>query len=202
MAATNRVPSPAPDNVSIRDALTQHYVAHGLPPGGGADEPTFRLRLGSVTLKLPNPPARRRALLLHDVNHVATGYNTTFSQGEVAIAAFEIGAGCGRFAIVWFINLGGLAIGLLLSPRAVLAAYVRGRRSRSIYRDPPSARTLAETTVGAIRSQLHLDRSAGPATIADYITFLFWAAVSWVLVCAPVTILLGLLWLCVRAVVR
>lgn len=43
----------------------------------------------------------------------ATGYNTTFSEGEVAIAAFEVGAGCGHVAIVWFLNLCAFAIGFV-----------------------------------------------------------------------------------------
>jgi len=132
MTQMNRDPVLATDDAVLRVALAQHYNAHGLPPNGGAHDPWFRVRLGPVSLRLPNPPARRRALLSLDVNHIATGYNTTFSQGEVAIAAFEVGAECGRFAIVWLINLWVLALGLFCAPRAVFTAYVRGRRSFSV----------------------------------------------------------------------
>jgi len=86
------------DATLIRDALAHHYVAHGLPLDGGASNPWFNMRIGPLTLRLPNPPARRRAVVMHDINHLVTGYNTTFSEGEMAIAAFEVGAGCGRLA--------------------------------------------------------------------------------------------------------
>ena len=193
---------PAPNDLLLRDALAAHYIAHGLPPNGGANDSWFRVQLGPIRLRLPNPPARRRALLFHDVNHIATGYNTTFSQGEVAIAAFEVGAGCGRFAIVWLINLWGMALGLLCAPRAVFAAFVRGRRSGSIYHDAPALERLATTSVREIRDRLQLNQPAGSARMADVVGFAWWGLVGWALLVLPSAAILAGLWFGVRALLR
>src|SRR5206468_2426615 len=104
-------------------ALTEYYREHGLPSDGGESARWFRVRLGRLTIPVPNPPARRRAVFYHDVNHLVTGYDTTFSQGEMEIAGFEVGVGCGRFWIAWFINLFMMGLGLVIAPRAVLRAF-------------------------------------------------------------------------------
>jgi hypothetical protein len=193
----------ASDDVTVASALKEHYAIHGLPADGGANDPWFRVRLGPVRLRLPNPPTRRRAVLFHDVNHIATGYNTTFSQGEVAIAAFEVGAGCGRFATVWLINLWGMALGLFCAPRAVFDAFVRGRRSMSIYREPPARDSFASTTVGEVRRRLGL--AAASATSAgsfDYLSFVLWSLVALTSLVVPAILTGAALWSGLRALAR
>lgn len=186
----------------VRDALAEHYRAHGLPADGGAADPWFRVRLGALSVRLPNPPARRRAVFLHDVNHLATGYNVTFGDGEIAIAAFEVGAGCGHFAIVWFINLCMLAIGLVLGPRTVFRAFRRGRHSISIYRDVPPREHLATMSIAAIRQHLGLDPAQRDAGRSDYVAFAGWACVAVGVLVAPVGLVLGAAWLGLRAWMR
>ena len=136
--------------MSLGDALARHYVDHGLPADGGEREPWFRVRIGRLTIRLPNPPARQRAVFFHDVNHILTGYNTTFSDGEMVIAGFELGAGCGPFWIAWLINLGMFAFGLVACPRAMFDAFVRGQRASSIYQRAEDRATLSGMTVGAV----------------------------------------------------
>jgi hypothetical protein len=182
----------------VRDALARHYVAHGLPSDGGASDPWFRVALGPVTLRLPNPPARRRAVFFHDVNHVVTGYDTTFSGGEMAIAGFEVGAGCGNFGIVWYINLSMMALGLIANPRAVFAAFVRGRRSTSIYREPQEPAALAEMSVADVRAQLRLDEATGRARFGDVARFAAWSPVAIIVLLAPLILLGSAVWTVTR----
>jgi hypothetical protein len=52
----------------------------------------------------------------------------------VAIAAFEVGAGCGRFAIVWLINLWALALG---------SSAHHSRSSRRTYEDDDHTASIA-----------------------------------------------------------
>jgi hypothetical protein len=47
-----------------------------------------------VVLVLPNIPPRRRAVQVHDLNHVLTGYGTDWT-GELRISGHELGMGCG-----------------------------------------------------------------------------------------------------------
>jgi len=187
------------DAALIRDALAHHYVAHGLPLDGGASNPWFNVRIGPLTLRLPNPPARRRAVVMHDINHLVTGYNTTFSEGEMAIAAFEVGAGCGRLAIVWFINLSMLALGLVVTPRAAFAAFVRGRRSASIYASDRDTTALTAMSVEHVRTILRVDSVEARATFADRALFVFWGVLGAVVLVAPLLIVVLALWALLRA---
>jgi hypothetical protein len=168
------------DSMTIGDALARHYAAHGLPADGGEGEPWFRVRVGPLTFRLPNPPARQRAVFFHDVNHILTGYNTLFSDGEMVIAGFEVGSGCGRFSIAWFINLVMMAFGLVLRPRALFAAFVRGRRCSSIYHRQEGRAELRTKTVGDLKNILALDQAVAKGDAGDRMHFLAWAVISWV----------------------
>jgi hypothetical protein len=128
------------------------------------------------------------------VNHVATGYDTTFSGGEMAIAGFEVGAGCGAFGIVWYINLSMMALGLVGNPRAVFAAFVRGGRSSSIYhgRQEPSA--LGEMSVEDVRAVLRLDEEPGAARPSEIARFAGWSIVAVVVFLAPWAMIAFGLW--------
>jgi hypothetical protein len=154
--------------------------------------------MGRLTLRLPNPPARRRAVFFHDVNHILTGYNTTFSDGEMVIAGFELGSGCGPFWVAWLINLGMYAFGLIACPRPMFHAFVRGRRASSIYRRSENRTTLSALTVGALKTMSKVDAIAPVVSGDDRLPFTTWAAVAIVVVLAPVAAALVL----VRVVVN
>ena len=186
MRATAQVPQAMEaGDARIADALTRHYIAHGLPADGGASDPWFRVHIGPVTLRLPNPPARRLAVFFHDVNHVVAGYDTTFSGGEMAIAAFEVGSGCGPFAIVWSINLSMFGLGLVVTPGAVFRAFVRGRHAASIYHRRENSAALSAMTVAKLREELRLDQPIPAASLMDRLSFLAWAAAAVVVMIAP-----------------
>jgi hypothetical protein len=190
---TPRLQASPNEALTVSEALTRHYHAHGLPPDGGEGSPWFRVRLGPLSIRLPNPPARRRAVFFHDVNHLLTGYNTAFSDGEVAIAAFEVGTGCGPYWIAWYINLTMLALGLVLAPRAVYRGFVRGRRASSIYRRGEDRPTLASLEVAELKEQLGIDRSPAPISAAERFRFAGWALLASVVLLGPILVLtLGL----------
>lgn len=173
------------DSAVVGDALVRHYATHGLPTDGGASDPWFRVRIGPFTLRLPNPPARRRAVFFHDVNHIVTGYNTTFSDGEMTIAAFEVGSGCGPFWIAWFINLTMFALGLLVRPRAVFQAFVRGRQTASIYHRQEDRSAIAAMSVAELRTLLRLDAMPPAARFVDRLSFGAWAVVAGLVILTP-----------------
>ena len=145
------------DSRTVQEELHEHYRAHGLPSDGGEPRAWFRVRLGRFAIWVPNPPARRRAVIFHDVNHILTGYDTTFSKGEMDIAAFEIGTGCGPYLIAWLINAGMMALGVVARPRSVYRAFVRGRRTRSIYRLGWTREALLACNLSELRQTLGID---------------------------------------------
>jgi hypothetical protein len=172
--------------MTVGEAVARHYLAHGLPMDGGESARSFRVRIGPITVPLPNPPARRRAVYFHDVNHVLTGYDTTFSRGEMAIAGFEVGAGCGGYLIAWFINLSLFAVALVVAPRTVFRAFVRGRRSSNLYRWTDGRDALAAMSVPALRSRLRIDNGHPDANGRDRLAFVAWSAAAVVVFLLPI----------------
>jgi hypothetical protein len=141
----------------VRDARARYFDENGLSEEGYRSRWVV-LRAGPLPLYLPNTPARRRAVPLHDLHHIATGYETTWS-GEAEIAAWELAAGCGRYWAAWTLNIGAASLGLLISPRRTLRAFRRGRRNRrTLYHDPAGfTGSLLDMTVGDLRRILGLD---------------------------------------------
>lgn len=120
-------------------------------------------------LSFPNTPARVRAVRFHDLHHVLTGYKTD-AFGEFEISAWEIGAGCADFLVAWQLNLMGLATGTLLIPRKTFHAFLRGRRSRTLYRESYDA--LLPQSVDTLRAHTGLHNVGEPvASAADYALF-------------------------------
>jgi ubiquinone biosynthesis protein Coq4 len=82
-----------------------------------------RLKAGPFVFPFPNTKARVHAVKLHDLHHVLTDYETTWT-GEAEIAAWEIASGCGPYYAAWLLNFGALAIGLLIAPRKTCRAFL------------------------------------------------------------------------------
>jgi hypothetical protein len=157
---------------TVREARAQYFAANGF------DETSYRekwakLKLGWFPVVLPNTKSRQAALPLHDLHHVATGYDTTVT-GEGEIAAFEIGGGCGRYVAAWVINAGGFALGLLRAPRRTYRAFIRGRHARTLYRDGWRDELL-ELSVGELRNRVGTAQFA-QATSRDVMAFALWCA--------------------------
>jgi hypothetical protein len=110
----------------------------------------------SVTITIPNTKPRQRAIPLHDLHHVATGYGTDL-VGEAEIAAWELVGGCTSFIVYW-LNGSALLLGLVLSPLRVLRALRHARGQRTLYRDPLPYDELVDMTVGDPRTRLGIPR--------------------------------------------
>ena len=123
--------------------------------------PTFTLRIFGLALKFPNTAARKRAVPLHDLHHVLTGYGTSWI-GEAEIGAWELRAGCNSF-ITYFLNGGGVVIGLFLSPRSVWRAFRAAKGQHTLYREPVPYERLLRMSVGEIRRRLGIP----PQGLAD-----------------------------------
>jgi hypothetical protein len=118
--------------IKVGDALHAFRTANGLRHNE-REARWWIVRADLLVFPLPNFAWRRRAIDAHDLHHLLTGYPCTV-EGELLIAAWEFGAG--RYPH-WGATLfcGPLVLaGLLFMPGRILAAWRRGRRSRSLYR--------------------------------------------------------------------
>ena len=118
---------------SVSDALAEYFERNGFGLDGGYGEKWIYLKFGRFSVPLYNSQARKRAVPLHDLHHIALGYDTT-PKGEALIATWEIAAGVHDKWFALFINLPALLYGSILWPKDILQAWRQGRASESLYR--------------------------------------------------------------------
>ncbi len=157
------------------EARARYFGANGFDERGYADR-WVRLQAGPLPIYFPNTRARVRAVRVHDVHHVVTGYETTWT-GEAEIGAWEIASGCADHGAAWVLNLLALPIGLVIAPHATFRAFVRGRRSRNLYRQTIDERLLARPVDDLVRT-LGLDLPVGAPRAADVAAFLGWSGLA------------------------
>jgi hypothetical protein len=120
--------------LTLGEARARLFALGGLGDDGGYGDAWVVVKLWRVPLAFPNTEGRRRAVRFHDLHHVLTGYPTTW-RGEFEIAAWEVAGGIRRYRVAWLLDLLGFACGLVVCPRAVYRAFVRGRHSTNLYGD-------------------------------------------------------------------
>jgi len=119
-----------PDDLSLRTARALFFRDAKLGPDGGYGNRLVRVETKPIPFYFPNWPSRVAAARLHDLHHIAAEYGTDW-PGEGEIAAWEIASGCAGYHAAWLLNLGGFGAGLLVAPRRVFHAFLRGRRAKT-----------------------------------------------------------------------
>jgi hypothetical protein len=157
------------DETPLRAARDIYFRQSGLGPDGGYSAAWVRFGIGPLRLPVPNTRARRAALPLHDLHHIATGYTTSWT-GEGEIAAWELAAGCASYSAAWLLNLGAFPIGFILAPRRMWRAFLRGRGSDTLYAGRWDPGWL-DLSVSALQERLGLTRPLPPARVQDLLLF-------------------------------
>src|SRR5215213_1288690 len=162
--------------LTLGEARARLFALGGLGDDGGYGDAWVVLKLWRIPFAFPNTEGRRRAVRFHDLHHVLTEYPTTW-RGEFEIAAWEVAGGIRRYRVAWLLDLLGFACGLVVFPRAVYRAFVRGRHSRNLYGDAWDESILV-SRVGEVRRRLGLDVGEARATLDDKLSFALWGAAS------------------------
>jgi hypothetical protein len=165
--------------LSLADARQIYFEENAFGIDGGYGDRWVTVKLGPLSFRFLNTKARVRAVRFHDLHHVVTGYETSFS-GELEISAWEIGSGCADMVAAWYLNLGGMGWGAFLAPRKVWRAFLRGRASKNLYRTSFDD-TLLAATVGEVRARLGLVEPAGKASPLDVLLYGSAAALGFLL---------------------
>jgi hypothetical protein len=188
------------ESETLRAARARYFRDNAFGDDGGYTAKWVKLQLGPVPFAFPNSAARVRAVKFHDLHHVVTGYATDV-VGEAEIGAWEIGSGCAGFVAAWVLNLYAMVLGFLFgAPGAVWRAFLRGRRTRNLYRTTYDD-SLLDARLGEVRTRLGLAASQpalSAATIGDRIAFAFWLAIAVGLACVTLAPLLAALTSVVR----
>ena len=154
-------------DMTMKNARDRYFEANGFGADGGYNDAWVDFKLGPVPFPFPNTASRVVAVKFHDLHHILTGYETN-PVGEFEISAWEIAGGCERLAAAWVLNLSGMAAGLLVAPRRIFNAFVRGRRGRNLYREPFAP--LLDATVGELRATF-ISNDERPATAREIAAF-------------------------------
>jgi hypothetical protein len=138
--------------LSVRDALADHLAASGLPPDAGDSDPFAVVKIFYMPYPIPNTRSRKRAVRIHDLNHLVSGYKTD-RVGELEISAWELASGgCRDYGAAWVLDLAGLLGGLMVAPRRTVRAFLAGRNQQNLYRfeyDELLALTMADACARA-----------------------------------------------------
>jgi hypothetical protein len=162
--------------MTLREARALLFARSGFAPDGGYNDRWVKVQMGRIPFYFPNTRGRRYAVQFHDVHHVLTEYPTNW-RGETEIGAWEVSTGLCHHWEGWLLDLLAFAIGLVINPRGVYRAFLRGRRSRNLYGTEWREELLGRR-VGELRRALRLDADEGRATAADNRAFCFWATAS------------------------
>lgn len=153
------------DDLVVAEARDQYLRTNGFALAD-YERSWVRIELGPLPVWIPNTRGRKRAVRLHDLHHLATGYGTDL-RGEAEISAWELAAGCGEYQVARLLDIGGMALGFIIAPLRTLAAWRRGRRSRSLY-DRGFGDDLLAMTVGELRQRLRLDQVDEPPSLSAH----------------------------------
>ena len=173
-----------PDAMSLRDARTLFFERGNLGADGGYSKRWVRVESKPIAFYFPNCRSRVAATRLHDLHHIAAEYDTDWA-GEAEIAGWEIASGCTHYYIAWVLNFGAFAVGLIVAPKSLFRAFVRGRRARTnLYHTGFSELQLDDVTVGMLRARLAVGAPSVKARASDVAMFFVWsaAAILWLLV--------------------
>ena len=181
-----------PDAISLRDARTLFFERANLGADGGYSRRWVRVESKPIAFYFPNCRSRVAAARLHDLHHIAAEYGTHWA-GEAEIAGWEIASGCTHYYVAWILNLGAFAVGLIVAPRSLFRAFVRGRRARTnLYHTGLSELQLDGVTVGMLRARLAVGAPSVKARASDAAMFALWSAIAAVWLLAPlVAVVLG-----------
>jgi hypothetical protein len=149
-----------------------------------------KIKVGPIYIPILNIPARKKALVFHDIHHIVTGYSGDW-EGEVSISAWEISSGCGKYWAAWGLDLGAMAIGIFIYPKSVFKAFLRGRRTKNLYHNTISHEAALGMRISELQDKLLLSSyvEATP-TLQEKLAFLIYTKLAFLTIAIPFIILL------------
>jgi hypothetical protein len=186
------------DTLTLAEARALFFARSGLGEDGGYNARWVRVETKPLPVYFPNTACRVEAAKLHDLHHIALEYKTDWA-GEAEIAGWEIASGCGRHGWAWLLNLGAFTIGMVLFPRRLYRAFLRGRHAANLYRDGFPEAELAGRTVGWLRHRLGTGAKE-EARPWDKIAFAGWCVIGMAYHGGCAAAGLGIVWWIVRRI--
>lgn len=146
------------DQKTPKELLHQFYVENNLPLDGGQGDSYVKIEITKkFSFYFPNFEARRKAVIIHDIHHLVTGYSAGSLAGESEISAWEIASGCKSHPAAFFINTSGVMLGINFNLIKVIKAFARGRRTKNFYNSNFDPEFIMGTNIAELKKRLELD---------------------------------------------
>ena len=143
---------PLPSSMRIRDALAVYFAENGFDAGAYESATTTGSFFGRK-VSVPNPPAHRRGIRLHDLLHLVTGFGTDHA-GEGELSAWQARRGFrGMGVYVAAIVTMNAGVGVLVAPRRTWDAF-RSAAGPSLFATDVSYESLVDRPLGELRRLL------------------------------------------------
>jgi len=144
---------PLPAAMSVREARDLYLAENGFTMAA-YEAPTTQGSFLGHRFTVPNPPAHQRAIRLHDLHHVATGFGTDHAgEGEISVWQLRRGLrGAGLY--VAGVVLANALLGIVLAPRRTLAALQHSAEGGSLLNSNLDYQSILEQSVGELRAML------------------------------------------------
>jgi hypothetical protein len=166
--------------MSIDSELSEFYKKHGFGEQVGARSFTVPVYTGCMLVPLPNIETRHVYLKYHDLHHLVTGYSVG-RIGEGEVSAWELGTGS-LFVnpVLGVMNFIALSTGLVLQPKRMWTAFVRGCHSNNLYRQRDRAKidAAAWPDVVAVRHAILMVKHPMIPLVFRALEFALYAAVA------------------------
>jgi hypothetical protein len=175
-------------NHTVGQAIQDFYTKNDFGEDGGVSKKYAWAKFGFLSIPIPNMESRRKNVSLHDVNHIVTGYDTTW-KGESAVSAWEVASGgWQKLYIPWLLTLWAMGLGVLFYPKNVLMAFKRGLTMNNALTSGLTKNELFSYPV------LHLRNILGNKPKSDRNPYL-WMIISFLIFVLP--FLIGLAIICI-----
>jgi len=166
--------------MSIQQELSAFYARVGFGQELGKRPLTVPVYTGCLLVPLPNIEERFKYLKYHDLHHLMTNYSVG-RIGEGEVSAWELGTGSFlRSPLLGIMNLIALSTGLVLRPRRMWSAYVRGCQSNNLY--AADVRQAVEDdhwhNIDEIRNEFLEIKGASSPSIIRTVEFLLYSSMA------------------------
>ncbi len=179
--------------MTVQEHLLAFYKANGVPDQGGADLNHFHFKIAGITLRLPNPEFRKKAVHLHDIEHVVFDCDTSW-RGEAFIAGIEVGTQVWKHFPVCLLSFWAMGYSLWLYPKEVWHGFKVGSQSQGLFDLPQSQETLMGMDLQALKTMLRQSNRRSTA-LGIALRFAAWVAVCQIVLSFPLLVLALIWWL-------
>jgi hypothetical protein len=150
--------APIPADFTVHEGRDAYLAENGFRVED-YDAPRTPASFFGIEFSVPNTPAHRRAIMQHDLHHVATGFGTD-PAGEGEISAWEVRNGLAPLDVyVRSLVLLGVMAGVAFAPLRSLRAFRAARACATLFAcTNDDYESLLQMSVGELRAKLGIPR--------------------------------------------